>query len=79
MYTILNTIHYISQRLQCRISWSQYLLVMSETSKDDCNRSNDEDEKGDYLPSQLAQIEATDLTFDIGENLTTKYVRLFYI
>lgn len=52
---------------------------MSETSKDDWNRSNDEDEKGDYLPSQLAQIEATDLTFDIGENLTTKYVRLFYI
>lgn len=50
---------------------------MSETSKDDWNRSNDEDEKGDYLPSQLAQIEATDLTFDIGENLTTKYVRLF--
>lgn len=52
---------------------------MSETSKDDWNRSNDEDEKGDYLPSQLTQIEATDLTFDIGENLTTKYVRLFYI
>lgn len=52
---------------------------MSETSKDDWNRSNDEEVKGDYLPSQLAQIEATDLTFDIGKNFTTKYVRLFYI
>lgn len=45
---------------------------MSDTSQDDWNRTNDEDEKGDYLPSQLAQIEATDLTFDIGENVTTK-------
>lgn len=58
---------------------SAYLLVMSETSKDDWNRSSDEEVKGDYLPSQLAQIEATDLTFDIGEKFTTKYVRLFYI
>lgn len=40
---------------------------MSETSKDDWNRSNDEEVKGDHLPSQLTQIEATDLTFDIGE------------
>lgn len=45
---------------------------MSDTSQDDWNRINDEDEKGDLLPSQLAQIEATDLTFDIGENVTTK-------
>lgn len=52
---------------------------MSDTSQDDWNRTNDEDENGDLLPSQLAQIEATDLTFDIGENVTTKQPMLGYL